>query len=82
MANKTNKLFKRVRRAYGTVEYLLQKNRHAIIGVALMLFVASVAYSSVAIWFNISAAGVVPKIMVLPQIVTAAGIVVLKFTNK
>lgn len=55
--------------------------RHDIIGVLLVLLVASIAYSSIAVWFNISTAGLVPKFMLLPQIIAGAGILIWKFTK-
>lgn len=55
--------------------------RHDILGVLLVLLCASIAYSSVAVWFNISTAGIVPKFMLLPQIVACAGIIIWKFTK-
>ena len=56
--------------------------RHDIIGIALIAFVISCTYATIAVWFNISTVGIVPKIMVLPQAVVGAGIVVWKFTKK
>lgn len=57
------------------------RKRHDIIGLLLLLTVVSIAYSSIAVWFNISTVGIVPKLMLLPQIVAGAGVVMWKFTK-
>jgi len=53
--------------------------RRDIIGLALVFTVVSIAYSSYIVWFGTT--GVVPKVMIAPQMVLAAGLVIWKFTK-
>lgn len=70
-----------INRAYRR-QALPLRERNDIIGVLLVLFCAGTAYSSIAVWFNISTVGIVPKLMLLPQIVACAGIIIWKFTKR
>lgn len=54
-------------------------NVSAIIGVGLVFTVVSIAYSSYIVWFGTT--GAVPKVMLAPQMVLAAGFVIYKFTK-
>ncbi len=56
--------------------------RNGIIGTLLVLLWLSVVYSSLAVWFNIATDGLVPKILLAPQIVAAGALLVWKFTKK
>lgn len=55
--------------------------RNAIIGLLLLLVVMSVAYSTYVVWFGTT--GLVPKILLAPQMIFAAAVLIWKFgTNK
>ena len=58
------------------------QKRHDIIGIMLVILVTSMAYSIIAVWFNISTDGIVPKIILVPQIVVVLGVIIWKFTKK
>lgn len=53
--------------------------RNGIIGMLLLLVVMSVAYSSYVVWFGTT--GLVPKIMLAPQMIFAAAVLVWKFNK-
>lgn len=51
--------------------------RNAIIGMLLLLVVMSVSYSSYVVWFGTT--GVVPKVLLAPQMIFAAAVLIWKF---
>lgn len=53
--------------------------RNAIIGLLLLMVVTSIAYSSYVVWFGTT--GVVPKIMLAPQMIFAAAVLIWKFNK-
>lgn len=55
------------------------KKANGIIGLLLLLVVLSVAYSSYVVWFGTT--GLVPKIMLAPQLIFAAAVLVWKFNK-
>lgn len=56
------------------------KNKYnGIIGLLMLLVVLSIAYSTYVVWFGTT--GLVPKILLAPQIIFAAVILVQKFNK-
>lgn len=53
--------------------------QNAIIGLLLLLVVLSIAYSSYVVWFGTQ--GLVPKIMLAPQMIFAAVVLIWKFNK-
>ena len=62
-----------------TIEQMLDQN-NVIIGVLLFVAVMSIAFSSYVVW--VSTDGLLPKVLLLPQIFLAALICAWKFTRK
>ena len=76
-----NKLKKQTTEAAAPKKAAKNSNNKAngIIGLLMLLVVLSIAYSTYVVWFGTT--GLVPKVMLAPQIVFAAVILIKKFNK-